>query len=370
MKIYLIAGEASGDLHASNLVKAMLDLKPDSQVRAWAGDLTQVAGAQLVKHYKDLAFMGFWEVLKNLGTILANFRFCKSDILQFQPDVIVFVDYPGFNLRMAKWAKKLGFKTFYYISPQLWAWHSSRVHQIRQSIDQMAVILPFEQEFYRKFGMDVRYVGHPLADVVQHFQKDPSFKSRYTLDSRPIIALLPGSRKQEISKMLPVMLQMAPLFPRYQFAVAGAPSQETEFYRGFMDKNTPVTIIRNETYQLLGHAHAALVTSGTATLETALFGVPEIVCYKGSRLSFWIAKQLVKVRYISLVNLILEKAAVPELIQDAFRAEELQKHLKTILEGGTDRERMLEDFAKLKKELGVGGASSKTAKLILDLYSG
>ncbi|HZW63072.1 MAG TPA: lipid-A-disaccharide synthase [Flavobacteriaceae bacterium] len=366
MKYYIIAGEASGDLHGANLMKALINKDVDAEFKFWGGDLMQDVSNNLVKHYKELAFMGFYEVVMNLRTIFKNIQFCKEDIKAFNPDTVIFIDYPGFNLRIAKWAKQNGYNTQYYISPQLWAWKESRIKQIKRDIDQMYVILPFEKDFYeKKHRFPVHFVGHPLIDAIaQKEQVDEySFRAANELNEKPIIALLPGSRKQEISKMLSVMLSVVDHFPKYQFVIAGAPSQEYAFYQKFI-KNTRVKFISNNTYNLLSIAYAALVTSGTATLETALFKVPEVVCYKGSWLSYQIGKRLVKhIRYISLVNLILDKEAVKELIQDQFNPKNLKQELSKILDADR-RNTLFLDYYELEKKLGGKGASNKTAELI------
>lgn len=366
MKFYIIAGEASGDLHSSNLIRALKKRLPEAQFRAWGGDLMQAAGAHLVKHYKDLAFMGFWEVIKNLPVILRNLAFCKNDIEKWQPDALILTDYPGFNLRIAKWARKKGLKVFYYISPQIWAWKEGRVRQIKRDVDKMMVILPFEKAFYEKHGVQVDFVGHPLLDVVKNFEPDKNFRQKWQLSDAPIIALLPGSRKQEIGKMLPVMLSIAGEFPQFQFVVAGAPSQSADFYKKILasQPTDKIKLVENETYQLLSQARAALVTSGTATLETALFGVPEIVCYKGSNFSYQIAKRLVKVKYISLVNLILDKMSIPELIQEKLTTGNLKNELSRILQPEIEAE-IKKDFQLLREKLGEGGASARAAEIIL-----
>lgn len=365
MKYYLIAGEASGDLHGANLIKALKKEDPDASFRFWGGDLMKAAGGTEVKHYRDLAFMGFAEVIMNLRTIFKNISFCKKDIDAYNPDVIIFIDYPGFNLRIAKWAKERGYKTHYYISPQIWAWKEGRIKDIKSDVDEMFVILPFEKKFYEeKHNFPVHFVGHPLIDAI-HNRKfiDPEvFKKENNLDQRPIIALLPGSRKQEISKMLEIMISIAEDFKEYQFVIAGAPSQEADFYRKFL-KTSNIDFIENKTYDLLSVAEAALVTSGTATLETALFKIPQVVCYKGNQISYEIAKRVIKLDYISLVNLILEKEAVTELIQSDFNSKRLKEELQKILD--TDkRNDILADYNVLEKALGGNGASEKTAKLI------
>lgn len=367
MKYYLIAGEASGDLHASNLMKALKRIDAEAEFRFWGGDLMQEVGGTLVKHYKELAFMGFVEVLFNLRTIIKNIAFCKKDISKYQPDVIIFVDYPGFNLRIAKWAKEQGYATHYYISPQIWAWKENRITDIKRDIDQMYVILPFEKEFYeKKHQFPVHFVGHPLLDEISNRELVDAveFKRTYNLDSRPIIALLPGSRKQEISKMLKTMLSITDDFEQYQFIIAGAPSQDLDFYKTFIKKKN-VHLVMNRTYDVLTLASAALVTSGTATLETALLKVPEVVCYKGSSISYQIAKRIVKLDYISLVNLIMNKEVVKELIQKDFNKKSLKKELNKILDPD-NRETIFEAYFELETKLGGAGASQKTATLIYD----
>lgn len=366
MKYYIIAGEASGDLHGSNLMKALYVEDPQAEIRFWGGDLMQKTGGTLVKHYRELAFMGFAEVVMNLKTILSNIKFCKKDIQSFNPDAIIFIDYPGFNMRIAKWAKPLGFKTHYYISPQIWAWKENRIKDIRRDVDKMYVILPFEKDFYEtKHHYNVEFVGHPLIDAIHHREKidEETFRKKNDLDRRPIIALLPGSRKQEIKKMLSIMLSIVDNFPEYQFAIAGAPGQEFDFYRQFLTKKS-IHFVANKTYDLLSVSHAALVTSGTATLETALFKVPEVVCYKGSWASYQIAKRIITLKYISLVNLIMDKQVVTELIQDDLNPRRLSEELSKILEP-KNRLRLLDDYDELEKKLGGIGASQKAASLIV-----
>jgi lipid-A-disaccharide synthase len=365
MKYYLIAGEASGDLHGSNLIKELVKLDPHAQLRCWGGDLMQAAGADVVKHYKDLAFMGFAEVIKNLPTILNNLKFCKEDILRFQPDVLVLIDYPGFNLRIARWAKENKFRVIYYISPQVWAWKESRVKLIRQVVDKMLVILPFEEEYFaNKWNYKVEFVGHPLVQVVNDFLSRPAAKA---ISNKPVIALLPGSRKQEIAKKLPIMLEASRSFPAYQFAVAKAASLEDEFYAEFLKGYPEVLTLKNKTYLLLSQSVAALVTSGTATLETALFGVPQVVCYKGSAISYHIAKRLVKIKYISLVNLIMDKEVVKELIQDELTTFNVIRELESILHDKERKAQMKADYQALKDLLQQGGnASEKAARSIVE----
>ena len=357
MKYYIIAGEASGDLHGSNLIKELQKLDANANIRCWGGDKMQATGAMLVKHYKDLAFMGFVEIIRNLPAILKNIKFCKSDISSFNPDVIIFIDYPGFNLRIAKWAKEKNFKSVFYISPQVWAWKESRVKNIKRSIDKMIVILPFEKEFYKKWNYEVEYVGHPLVEVIENFKKDHS-KIQV---SQNTIALLPGSRKQEINAKLPVMLEASKNFPDYLFIIAKAPSIEDDFYDTFIKEYKNVKTISNETYSLLMSSVAALVTSGTATLETALFGVPEIICYKASNISYQIAKRLVKLKFICLVNLIMDKEVVKELIQNDLTPEKITSELKKILFDPQKRDKMKKDYSELKQLLSEGGNASKNA---------
>lgn len=366
MKYYIIAGEASGDLHGSNLMKSIYQEDSTAEIRFWGGDLMQKVGGTLVKHYRDLAFMGFAEVVMNLKTILNNIKICKTDILAFQPDVIVFIDYPGFNLRIAKWSKALGFKNHYYISPQIWAWKESRIKEIKRDIDKMYVILPFEKTFYEdKHHFPVSFVGHPLIDAIQAHPlvDDATFRKENQLNDLPIIALLPGSRKQEITKMLSVMLSIADDFKEYQFVIAGAPSQEYSFYQQFITSDN-IKFLSNKTYDLLQHATAALVTSGTATLETALFKVPEVVCYKGNWISYQIAKRIITLKYISLVNLIMDKEVVTELIQDDCSTQRIKTELQKILDS-ENRKVLQENYTILEEKLGGKGASSTTAKLIV-----
>lgn len=366
MKYYIISGEASGDLHGSNLMKELLVKDSNATIRFWGGDLMEQVGGTLVKHYRELAFMGFAEVLMNIRTIFKNINFCKKDVLDFKPDVLILIDYPGFNMRIAEFARKNGIRVHYYISPQIWAWKENRIKKIKKDVDVMSVILPFEKSFYEdKHKFPVNFVGHPLIDAIaDRVQIDEDvFKKEHGITNKPIIALLPGSRKQEINKMLSIMLKMADKFQDYQFVIAGAPSQDFEFYKQFMNKEN-VKFISNRTYDLLTISYAAIVTSGTATLETALFKVPEIVCYKTSWLSYQIGKRLVNLKYISLVNLIMDKEVVKELIQDDFNEQNLETELHKILEG-KQRELMFENYFELEQKLGGKGASKKVAELII-----
>jgi lipid-A-disaccharide synthase len=366
MRYYIIAGEASGDLHGSNLIKELHKLDAAANIRCWGGEKMQAAGATLVKHYSSLAFMGFVEVLKNLRTILKNISFCKEDIAAYKPDVLVLVDYPGFNLRIAKWAKQQGIKVVYYISPQVWAWKENRVKGIKENVDKMLVILPFEKEFYKKWNYEVEYVGHPLVEVIYNFAQTTNHQPQTT----NTVALLPGSRKQEILKKLPIMLQVAQHFPNYNFVVAKAPGLDEDFYNELLAPYKNVSWVVNKTYDLLSQCKAALVTSGTATLETALFGVPEVICYKGNSISYQIAKRLIKIKYICLVNLIMDKEVVKELIQDELTVQNLTKELDLLLNNTAKQQQLQQDYAELKTLLSQGGhASANAAKSIYSFVS-
>lgn len=372
MRYYVIAGEASGDLHGSNLLKELYQQDARSEFRCWGGDMMKAAGAELVKHYRELAFMGFVEVLLNLRTIFKNLAFCKKDITEYQPDAIILIDYPGFNLRIAEWAKKQGYRIIYYISPQVWAWKENRVKKMKQCIDRMLVILPFEKDYYKnKWNWEVEYVGHPLVEVVNDFLANQlSSPERLTESTKKTIALLPGSRKQEILKKLPVMLELSRFFPDYQFIVAKAPGQDDVFYQSMLAPYQNVGAVANQTYALLTRSSAALVTSGTATLETALFGVPEVVCYKGSAISYEIAKRIISIKYISLVNLIMDKPVVKELIQNDMTVDNLRKELDLLLNDEAKKNQLKEDYYRLKDLLSKGGmASANAAKSILAYLS-
>lgn len=366
MKYYIIAGEASGDLHGSNLMKELKEQDPQAEFRFWGGDLMQHQGGTLVKHYRDLAFMGFAEVLMNLRTILGNISYCKKDIEAWQPDAVILIDYPGFNLRIAEFVKKLNIKVYYYISPQIWAWKTGRVKTIQQFVDRMFVILPFEKDFYAKYNYEVDFVGHPLLDELAKLKEMniETFKKANDLDDRKIIALLPGSRKQEIKVKLPIMLSVAKFFPDYQFVIAAAPSQDKAFYQSIGGKD--LKMVFGKTYDLIRASDAALVTSGTATLETALLNTPEVVCYKGNWISYEIGKRLIKyIDYISLVNLIMDKEVVKELIQKELTTENLKFELNQILHS-PKRETILQNYQLLREKLGGSGASKRTAELILE----
>lgn len=374
MKYYIIAGEASGDLHGSNLIKELKKLDSTADIRCWGGDMMESAGATLVKHYRDLAFMGFIEVVRNLPTIFQNMKFCKKDILSFKPDVVIFIDYPGFNIPIAEFAKKNGYKTVYYISPQVWAWKEGRVRTLKKVIDKMLVILPFEKDFYKKWNYEVEYVGHPLVEVVEESRRCEVRGAKLTVgqpstvNRQPTIALLPGSRKQEISIKLPIMLEVCKFFPDCRFVVAQAPSLSDDFISQYTKPYPNVGIVKGKTYNLLMESDAAMVTSGTATLETALFGIPEVVCYKGSPISYAIAKRVIKVKYISLVNLIMDKPVVTELIQDQLTPDNLKKELESLLYDPKRRERLANDYKELWEILSKGGhASAKAAISIVNI---
>ncbi len=361
MKYYIITGEASGDLHGSNLINELKKRDPSAIINCWGGDKMQAAGATVVKHYRDLAFMGFIEVIKNLPQIFKNISFCKKNIVSFKPDVLILIDYPGFNMRIAKWAHQQKIKIIYYISPQIWAWKENRVYAIKRDVDKMLVILPFEKDFYKKFGVEVDYVGHPLLEVIDNFNAQNA-----GIKKEKIIAVLPGSRKQEVLIKLPIMLQVAAYFPEYKFVVAKAPGLEDAFYDTLLPANNNVATVGNQTYELLAKAQAALVTSGTATLETALFKVPEIICYKGGQISYQIAKRLIKIKFIGLVNLIMNREVVKELIQNELTVENLCAELKELLTNEGRNISLKKDYDELASFLHLGGnASSNAAEKII-----
>ncbi|MBO7616924.1 MAG: lipid-A-disaccharide synthase [Bacteroidales bacterium] len=368
MKYYIIAGEASGDLHASNLVAEIKKKDKKAEFRGCGGDLMKAQGVDLLKHYRTMAYMGFVEVAVNLRKVLGNIALCKNDILEYQPDVVILVDYPGFNFRIADFAHEKGFKVIYYISPQLWAWKRRRVRKIKRSVDKMLVILPFEEEFYKRYGVDVTYVGNPLLDEQAKFgtSNRSIFLRRNSLgEKREIIAMLPGSRKQEVKRMLPVMLKVVPRFPEYQFVIAGVSSLDKALYKKIIG-NSDVFLIENQTYELLQNSSAAMVTSGTATLETALFSVPEVVCYKATGISYLLAKWMIKVKFISLVNLVMGKEVVKELIQGDLTEHNIVKELELLLRNGKRQRQLLEDYEELKGRLGSAGASEKAAEVIIN----
>jgi lipid-A-disaccharide synthase len=365
MKYYLIAGERSGDLHGSNLIKAIKQHDPNAEFRAWGGDMMQAAGASLIKHYAEMAFMGFWEVAKNLGTISGFLKECKTDLLAYRPDVLILIDYAGFNMRMARFAHENGIQTFYYISPKVWAWNQNRALKLKRDVDRLFVIFPFEKAFFKRFDYEVDYVGNPLFDAIADFTPNPDFLTQNHLDTnKPIIALLPGSRRQEVEQMLTLMTSTKSQFPDYQYVIAGVSNLPDSLYKPFEKED--IKRVTDDAYNLLSVATAALVTSGTATLETALFNVPQVVCYKTGALSYMIAKQLIRVPYISLVNLVAEKEAVKELIQNDLTTEHLIEELRDILPNGAKREIQLQDYRHVKALLGDKGASEKTGKLMVE----
>jgi lipid-A-disaccharide synthase len=366
MKYYLVAGEASGDLHGANLMKALKQEDPDAQFRFYGGDRMLAEGGTLQKHYSEMAFMGFTEVLLNLRTILKNMKACKADVLAYQPDVLILIDFPGFNLKIADFARQNGINTAYYISPKVWAWNQKRVIKIKKTVDRMFCILPFEVDFYKEWGMEVDYVGNPLLDAIDQFTPNPAFKDTYRLNDKPVIALLPGSRKQEIERLLPDMLSVTASFPDHHFVVAAAPSFDQQYYQQFIS-SANVTLVFNQTYDLLQVASAAIVASGTATLETALFHVPQVVVYRGGAVSVAIARMLVNIKFISLVNLIMDKKVVTELIQEDCNQTKITAELKAILEGPGRRD-MLLNYKELSSRMGVAGASKRTAKLIIQYF--
>ncbi|HJP63915.1 MAG TPA: lipid-A-disaccharide synthase [Mucilaginibacter sp.] len=368
MKYYLVAGEASGDLHGANLMKALKEKDSQAEFRFYGGDKMQAEGGELVKHYAEMAFMGFIEVVINLRTISKNLAACRTDIAAWQPDVLVLIDFPGFNLRIAEFAKSKGILVCYYISPKVWAWNQKRVLKIKRIVDHLFCILPFEVNFYKGWGMEVDYVGNPLLDAMAEFKPDPDFRKTHQLNDKKIIALLPGSRKQEISRLLPDMVAVAEKWPDHEFVIAGAPSFNAEYYGQYL-KGASLKLVFDATYDLLTNAHAAIVASGTATLETALFNVPQVVAYKGASISIAIARMLVKIKFISLVNLIMDKLVVKELIQQDCNPQQINSELALIVESGPDRTKMLNDYQKLHEKMGKPGASARTAELIIKYAS-
>lgn len=372
MKYYIIAGEPSGDLHAANLMKGLKERDKNAEFRFWGGDLMNEVGGTMVKHYRETAFMGIFEVLANLKTIKNNFRVCKADILEYKPDVVILVDYPGFNLRMAEFVHKNNFKAYYYISPKLWAWNTKRVKKVKKYITQMFTILPFETKFYEKFGVKVNYIGNPIMDsIAQKHNKEESFSefcTRNNLEDKPVIGMLAGSRKQELSRILPDMLLMIEKFPDYQFVIAGAPSFTAKDYEPYID-GYKVKVLFDQTYSILHHSKAAMVTSGTATLEAGLLNCPQVVCYKmwgGGFTDFMTKKVIMKVPFISLVNLILDKESVKELFQKTFSLKALEKELKLLIGDSERRNRVFNDYEELRKRTGDPGSSQRAADLMIN----
>ena len=370
MKYYIIAGERSGDLHGSNLIKELRKKDPDAEIRGWGGDMMQAAGMHLVRHYQDMAFMGFAEVIKNLRKIFGYLKEAKADIANYKPDVVILVDYAGFNMRIAKFAKSRGLKVFYYISPKIWAWNQGRAHKIKKVVDRMFVIMPFEKDFYKRFDYDVDYIGNPVSDSVTDHVANPDFRLKNRLlNNKPIVAILPGSRAQEIENMLDVMLSVLPSFRDFQFVVAGVSTFGKDYYERY-NKDKNIKIVYDQTYDLLSHSVAALVTSGTATLETALFNVPQVVCYKTSKISYTIGKMVIKVPYISLVNLIADKPIVTELIQDDFTGKQVTAELKSILFDRVFIKRQKEGYTLVREKIGEYRTAERAAELMVEYLKG
>jgi lipid-A-disaccharide synthase len=364
MKYFIIAGEPSGDLHGSNLIRGILSADPEAQIFCWGGDMMVSAGGTLLMHYRKLAFMGFVTILLNIRTIAKNFSLCKKQISDHNPDVVILIDYPGFNLRLAKYVKSLGIKVFYYISPKIWAWNESRVKKVKNDVDRMYIIFPFEVDFYRKHNVEVEYHGNPLVDEIERKKLAYSDKSVLRkllgIDDRPVIALLAGSRSHEVKHILPIMIKVVKYFPDYQFVLAGVKNLPESLYRKIIGRKN-VNLVIDKTYEVLYLADAALVTSGTATLETALIGVPQVVCYKADFFSMLIAWMVVKVQFISLVNLIMDSEVIKELVQYDLKEKRLLKELKAIVPGGSGRDKMLNNYESLKMRLGPAGASYRIA---------
>lgn len=366
MKYYLIAGEASGDLHGSNLMRSILALDKDAKFRYWGGDLMKEVSSNIVTHYKDVAFMGFIEVVKHLPLILRKIKQCKKDIIEYQPDRLVLIDYPGFNLRIAEWAHSQNIEVSYYISPQIWAWKKNRGFKIKKVVDKMITILPFENEFYKQFNVEAHYVGHPLLDAIDRFEPDPLFRSKNNINSGKTIALLPGSRNQEVSKILPIMAEAIAKNNSFEnIIVAATPHVEKSLYKKGLSplQSKNIRIIESASYDILSIADAALVSSGTATLETALFGVPQIVCYKTSWSSYEIGKRIIDLKYISLVNLIMDQALVKELIQHDLTVENINHELSEILKNTAQ---IKNGYSELRNKLGNSGASDRAAEVIIN----
>ncbi len=372
MRYYIIAGEASGDLHGSNLIKGIREVDPSAQIRCWGGDLMREAGAELVKHYKEGAIMGFVEVVANLGKLSRNLRDCKEDVLSYNPDVLILIDYPGFNFRIAEFAKKKGIRTFYYIAPKVWAWKEKRVHKLKEVVDRLFIIFPFEIDYFRKWGINAIYRGNPLLDSVDNYplanETREEFAQRVGIDPlKKTVALLAGSRKGEIKYLLPRMIEVAKRYPNYQFLMACAPSMEKEFYEGIIGKSVGnIKLLFGQTYSILRNSDAAIINSGTASLEAALIGVPQVVCYGGNEISYQIAKRVVKLKYISLANLIMDKGLFKELIQHDCTPDKISNELDLLIGDTTYREKMMQDYRDVREVLGGKGASAKVAQAMID----
>jgi lipid-A-disaccharide synthase len=374
MKYYIIAGEASGDLHGSHLISGLKQADPQANIRAWGGHRMEAAGATLVRHYRDTAVMGFVEVLRKLPKVLGNIRACRRDVLAFGPDVLILIDYPGFNFRMAKFARRRGIKVFYYIAPKVWAWKERRIRRLQRDVDKLFIIFLFEKAYFQKWNIDAYYAGNPLHDSVgdylAHQESRAAFLQRHHLPDKPVIALLPGSRRMEINYVLPRIVPLMAQFPEYQWLIAGAPSVDEAIYKRYMPAGAPLHLLYNQTYEILSQAAAAVVASGTATLETALIGTPQVVCYGGNEISFQIAKRLVKLRHISLVNIIMNREVVRELLQHDLTPAKLSEELHQLLPGGAKRPTQLGDYAQLRTQLGNTGASLRVAQEMVRLLSG
>lgn len=372
MRYYIIAGEASGDLHGSNLIKGIREIDSSAQIRCWGGDLMKEAGAELVKHYKDGAIMGFVEVVANLGKLAKNLNDCKNDIINYNPDVVVLIDYPGFNFRIAQFAKERGMRVFYYIAPKVWAWKENRVHKLKKYVDRLFIIFPFEIEYFKKWGIDAIYRGNPLLDSVDnHSSADETkedFQKRTGIGTaETTVALLAGSRRSEIKYLLPRMMQVAEKYPNYRFLLACAPSMEREFYEGIVGKKcSNIKLLFGETYSILRHSDAAIINSGTASLEAALIGVPQVVCYGGNEISYQIAKRVVKLKYISLANLIMDKGLFKELIQHDCTPQKISQELDNLLNNSEYRAKMISDYRNVRDVLGGKGASAKVARAMIE----
>ena len=366
MTYYFIAGERSGDLHGANLIRAIRHYDADAHCRAYGGEQMEAAGATLVRHYRDMAFMGFWEVAKNLGTIRRIMRECQADLLAHRPDALILIDYAGFNLRMARFAKQHGIRVFYYISPKVWAWNQRRALKIKASVDRLFTILPFETEFFAKYDYQVDYVGNPLLDALVAFQPNPTFRATLNVDDRPVVGLLPGSRRQEITSILPTMLAATRQFPDCQFVVGTVSNLPDTLYDSFLTDYPDVLRVSDAAYDLLHISTAALVTSGTATLETALLNVPQVVCYKTTGVTYAIAKRLIAVPFISLVNLIADHEVVKELIQNDLTADRVAAELRAILPGSPQRDRQLTDYVDIQKKMGEPGASERAGRQMVE----
>lgn len=371
MKYYIISGEASGDLHGANLIKSLRKQDPQAQFRVWGGDLMQAEGAVLVKHYRDLAFMGFAEVVAHLGQILRNFRLCKKDLRQYAPDVVILIDYPGFNMRMMRFAYRQGYKVVYYIAPQVWAWRTKRIKKLKKYTHQIYTLLPFERKFYQKYQATALFEGNPLADAIAAYKPDQAFIETFKkADSRPVAVILPGSRKQEINRIFPLMLQVASKMPQYRFVVAGTPNLPAEIYAKHLQNYPQIELVLNHTYDLFSIARAGMIKSGTSTLEAALFSVPQVVCYRTSGITYAMGRLLVnpQVRFISLVNLIMDSPTVCELLQGDFTAGRLEQEFEKIVNDTPERKKMLQDYTNLQQIMGNGGTSDKVAASIKSMF--